>query len=91
MATTSEVKAALDDISQSIKTERQAFASAKARIQTASGNLGLIPTTFADVIAEINGYTPTGAFETLAKDEKAKLQTEFLALKADIDALITSF
>ena len=91
MATTSEVKAALDDISQSIKTERQAFASAKARIVTASGNLGLIPTTFADAIATINAYTPTGAFETLAKDEKAKLQTEFLALKAEIDALIASF
>jgi len=91
MATTSEVKAALDDISQSIKTERQAFASAKARIQTASGNLGLIPTTFAGVIAEIDGYVPTGAFETLAKDEKARLATEFVALKAEIDATIGGF
>ena len=91
MATTSEVKAGLDDIAQTIKTERQAFASAKARIQTASGNLGLIPTTFADVIATINAYTPTGAFETLSQDEKAKLQTEFVALKAELDALIGHF
>ena len=91
MATTSEVKAALDDIAQTIKTERQAFASAKARIQAGSGNLAAIPTVFADVIADIDGYTPTGAFETLAKDEKGKLATEFTALKADIDTLIAGF
>ena len=91
MATTSEVKAAMNDIATIINTERQAFASAKARIQTCSGNLGLIPTTFADAIAEIDGYTPTGAFETLAQDEKAKLATEFIALRAEIDGLIAEF
>ena len=91
MATTSQVKAALDDISQSIKTERQAFASAKARILAASSNLAAIPTVVSDVIATIDGYAPTGAFETLAKDERAKLGTEFTALKSEIDALIASF
>ena len=91
MATISEVKASLDNIAQTIVTERQAFASAKARIQAASGNLAAIPTVFADTILEIDGYTPTGAFETLAKDEKAKLATEFVALRAEIDGLIASF
>jgi len=91
MATTSEVKAGLDDIAHTIKTERQAFASSKARIQNASGNLAAIPTVFADVIATINAYTPTGEFEALSKDEKAALQVEFVALKAVVDALIADF
>lgn len=91
MATTTEVKRALDDISQIIVTERQAFASAKARIQTASANLSSITTQYAGVITEIDGYAPTGAFETLAKDEKARLATEFTALKAEIDAIVAGF
>ena len=88
MATMTQVKTGLDSIATTINTERQAFASAKARIQAASGNLALITTTFADVIATIDNYAPDGAFETLAKDEKAKLTTEFVALKAAIDELI---
>ena len=91
MATTTEVKKSLDDIATIIVTERQAFANAKARIQAASGNLAAIPTQYAGVISTIDLYVPTGAFETLAKDERAKLATEFAALKADIDTLIASF
>jgi len=91
MATVTEVKKGLDDMATIIVAERQAFALAKARISNASGNLGLIPTQYADVLATIDAYTPTGAFETLAQDEKAKLTTEFQALKAAIDALIADF
>ena len=91
MATTTEVKKALDDISTIIVTERQAFANSKARIQTASANLNAITTQYAGVITEIDAYVPSGAFETLAKDEKTKLAAEFTALKADIDALIAGF
>jgi len=90
MATTTEVKRALEDIASITVTERQAYASAKARIQTASNNLQLITTQYAGVIAEIDGYTPTGAFETLAQDEKARLATEFSALKTRIDALVAT-
>jgi len=90
MATASEVKAGLDDIATSIRNSRQAYANAKARIQAAYNELNAIPTTFADAIATIDGYTPTGAFETLAKDEKAKLQQEFTALKNTLSALIAT-
>ena len=83
MATSSEVKAALDDIAQSIRTERQAMKSAKARISAGQSNLNALPTVFANAISEINGFTPTGAMETLAQDELSKLTTEFTALKAD--------
>ena len=91
MATTTEVKKSLDDIATIIVTERQAFANAKARIQAASANLNAITTQYAAVISTIDAYVPSGAFETLAQDEKARLATEFTALKASIDTLIASF
>ena len=85
MATSSEVKAGLDDIAQSIRTERQAMANAKARIATGEGNLNLIPTTFSDVLSTINGFSSstTDEFEALCKAELAKMTTEFTALKTD--------
>ena len=76
MATASEIKAGLDDIAQTIRTERQALKSAKARIGTAQGNLAAIPTVFADVIADA-GTFPGGA------EEVAALTPEFLALRDD--------
>jgi len=90
MATISEVKQGLDEIAASIRAVQKRFADAKASIQAGSDALGNIPTKYSDVIATINGFAPDGAFETLAKDEKAKLQTEFVALKAIIDALIAT-
>jgi hypothetical protein len=91
MATTSEVKAGLDDISQMIRTARQAFAQSKARIQSSRNDLANIPTTFSDVLTTIDGYAGSDAFEALAKDEKAKLATEFVALRDEMDALIANF
>jgi uncharacterized protein involved in exopolysaccharide biosynthesis len=91
MATYTEVKRSLDDIAQIINTERQSFASAKARIQTGSANLNAITTQYADVITTIDAYTGTDAAETLAQAEKAKLAAEFTELKGEIDALIASF
>ena len=89
MATISEIKAGLDDIAQTIRTERQAMKSSKARISSGQGNLNLLPTVFADIIADINGFTPTGAFEELAKDELAKLTAEYLALVSDAGDAVT--
>ena len=88
MATISEVKQGLDEIAAKIRAVQKRYADAKSSIQAGSTALGSIQTDYADIITEINGYTPTGAFETLAKDEKGKLQTEFVALKAVIDAII---
>ena len=90
MATTSEVKAGLDDISRSIRDSRNAYAKAKAAIQSAHNQLAAIPTTFADVIAEIDGYDGSDAFEQVAQAEKAKLATEFVALQNEMDALINT-
>jgi len=91
MATASEVKAGLDDIAQSIRDSRKAFDQAKARIQAAYNQLDAIPVTFADVIAEIDGYDGSDAFEVLAQAEKAKMQAEFSALKTEINNLIGAF
>ena len=89
MATTSEVKAGLDDIAKTIRTERQTCAAAKARLTAARGNLDLLPTTFHGVIATIQGYGDADAFEALAKAEFAKMTTEFVALRAATDEAVT--
>ena len=89
MATTSEVKKALDEIASVIAAQEAVITKAQTNAAAASAALAAIPTDFSDVIATINAYSPTGAFETLAKDEKAKLQTEFRALKAKADAIVS--
>jgi hypothetical protein len=89
MATTSEVKAGLDDIAKAIRAERQAMKSAKARMVAGRGNLDQIPTVFSDVLATINAYGTTNAFEALAKAEFAKLATEFVALRGAADVAVT--
>ena len=101
MASTSEVKAGLDGIAQLIAGSNAKEANAINAIIVAFAQLENIPAQFADVIDTINGYTPTGAFETLTKDEKARLQVEFSedkdrlaiwkrALAADPSALETA-
>jgi hypothetical protein len=90
MATYSEVKQGLDEIAAQIRAVQTRYNTAKSNIEAGSAALGAIPTKYADVVTTINGYTPTGAFETLAQDEKAKLQTEFQSLKATLDALIAT-
>ncbi len=90
MATSSEVKAGLDDIAKTIRTERQAMKNAKARIAAGQSNLDLIVTTFSDVLSEINGFTPTGEFEALSKNELAKLTTEFIALRDEAVTAVDS-
>ena len=86
MATTSEVKAGLNDIAASIRAERAAAKQAKARITQGKTTLNGLPTTFAGVIAEINGYASdtTNEFEAGAKAELALLTTEFNALVSDL-------
>jgi hypothetical protein len=78
-------KAGLDDIAAAIRTERQAFENAKARISTAYSNLVALPTDHADVIAEIQALG-TDAAEEVAKAEYELLVTEFIDLRDEIDA-----
>lgn len=84
MATASQVKAGLDDISQAIRTERNALLSVKARITTAKTNLNSLPVAYADAIATINAYVGGGEddFEKQAVADLAVLTVEFQALKA---------
>lgn len=91
MAETSDVKIALDEIAGIIKKAHTVIDTAESRLQAAYDQLNDIPTTYSDEIATINGYTPTGAFETLAQDEKTKLQTEFNDLKTTINNLLSNF
>ena len=92
MATTSEVKAGLDDdISSIIRTCNSKFIASKTTIQSLYNELVAIPTTFADVLSTINVYGNIDAFEALCKAEKAKLTTEFIALRDQINELITEF
>lgn len=88
MATTSQVKADLDSISQHISGSRSMLNNAKANLLAARNQLAAIPATYSDTISTIDGYTPTGAFETLSKDEKAKLATEFTALKGELEDIL---
>lgn len=86
MATPSEVKAGLDAASDLISGAIRMRAAGKAQLLAARNQLAALATQLADVISTINGYTPTGAFETLSKDELSKLTSEFQALKAALEA-----
>jgi hypothetical protein len=91
MATISEVKAFLDDISKIIRTERAQMKIAKIRMTNGYNTLNSLPTTFADAIAEIDGYAVDGTiFEQLSKDELSKLTTEFVALRTDANSAISA-
>ena len=87
MATTTEVKNGLDRVAERIGTNRDVLEKVVSNAAIASTALGDIPTDFAAIKAEIDLYTPTGAFETLAKDELARITTEFQALKVHADAI----
>jgi len=88
MATTSEVKAGLDDIAKAIRMERLAMKSAKKQMAVGRDSLDGIPARFADVITTVNAYGTTDAFELLSKAEFAKLATEFVALRGASDTAV---
>ena len=90
MATVSEVKSGIDSIAQLIAAAARTQARAKENLLAARNQLNNLPSQYADVMATIDAYTPTGAFETLAKDEKAKLASEFVALKNDLETELTA-
>lgn len=90
MATVSQVKAGLDEIAEHIRQARTQATTATSSLQNIVSTLDAIPAAFADVITTIDGYTPTGAFETNAKDERTKLAAEFTALKTAAQSAITA-
>ena len=87
MASYSEVKAGLDAVAEVIRNNRSKVLGYKSGAAVASGELAGLVTTYADVIATINGYGTSNAAEALAKADLAKLTTEFNALKAITDGI----
>jgi len=87
MTTTSEVKSALDSVARSIRVHRDIVKKAISNAALSSVALSDLATEHAGMISTIQAYTGADSFETLAKDELARLTTEFLALKVDADAV----
>ncbi len=83
MATPSQVRGKADEIDSGIEMQRRRCADAKQAFTNAVNALAAYPTQFQDYLNTVDGYTPTGAAETLAKDIKAKQVAEFSALQAD--------
>lgn len=82
MATTSEVKSGLDQIANAIMAQRKAIKSAITAAAGAETILNDLPTAFADVIATVQAYDASDAFESTAKAEFDRLVAEFTALVA---------
>lgn len=80
MATTSEVKAGLDEVADRIRKQRAALQRAKQLINQAQSALSNIPSDYSDLITTIDNYAGDDRFELLAKDEKTRLASEFGAL-----------
>ena len=85
MATPSEVAAGIASIAVTISGSQKMQAQAYNQLLVARNQLANIPTQYSDVLSTIDGYTPTGAFETLKVDEKSLLSVEFVALKGDLE------
>ncbi len=89
MATFSEMKSGLDAISVRIRDQREVMKKAKLNAQSVSAALQAITVDYADVIATIDAI-PAGTTdnaERVLKADKAKLATEFTALKAKADTV----
>lgn len=86
----STVKAALDAIAESIVKERTAIIKVKNSLGNVKSNLAALPSLYEAEIGEINGYVPTGPYETLAKDELAKLTAEFITVSSAVDNAIAA-
>ena len=95
MASHSHNAAALLQIATIVRTSERMQAKAYNDLLVARNQLAAIPTQFAGPIAEIEAYVPTGARETLSKDDAAKLTGEYVdrknSLEDDLTALGISF
>lgn len=89
MATPSQVKSGLDDIAHTIAKNRERMLGIKSTATEVSQSLDLLASTHADVVNTISAYpaNSTDYFERTAKDSLTKLTNEFVALKADADAV----
>jgi hypothetical protein len=86
MATPSQVKSGLDDISDVIVAQRQTMKGLVSSAGSVGATLDGLASTYGDVIATINAYAAntTDAFELVSKAELAKMTAEFTALRANV-------
>lgn len=87
MATTSEIETGLDAISAIISDQRQVVKKAVANAGLASASLNAITTDYADLIATVQAFGTTNAYEAATKAKFTKLSSEFTALKGVADGI----
>ncbi len=83
MATSTQVKAALDEVAGKIINARQNLINSKNVFSVQVGVLSDIVTQYNDVIATIGAYGTSDSWEAYQKAELAKITVEFQALLAD--------
>ena len=92
MATYSQIKTALDEISSRIMQERSRLMNAKASITQAKAALGNLETQYGGIVVDIDAAAtdnPNNEAYQQAKAEKDLLVTEFNALKSTATAMET--
>jgi len=89
MATPSQVRGKSEEIDNGIEIQRRRLTDAKNAFASAVTALSKYPTQFQDYIDTVNGYTPTGAAEELAKDILTKQVVEFQALQIEAQNVVS--
>ncbi len=93
MATFTEVKKVLDEIAERTTQNASRTTNAKALLTTAQADLASMPGAYSSILSEIDaGATanPTDQAWQNAKAEKDQMVSDFQALKAEVDALVTA-
>jgi len=78
----------LDAIAEGIAGNEARVRDAIMTLTAVDTELGQYATRYSETIAEINGYTPTGPFETLAQDRLEKFTAVFSAIRSAVQAAI---
>ena len=92
MATSSQVKTGLDNISDVIVAQRAILKNVVQQAVSVGVELDGLAMTYADVIATIEAYpaNSTDAFEAVSASEFNKMVAEYTALRQNVTT-ITSF
>jgi len=85
---TSEVKKGLDDISDGISANEARIAEVIAELEAIAADYNEYPARYATLIAEVGAYAPTGAFESLCKDELGKLTAQYQVSLAKVNGML---
>lgn len=94
MATTSEIKTGLDEISNRIQTNSKRISQAGSLLAQAATDLDGMSTTYASLVGEINTFLANNPDDPAAQvfgAEKDLLVGEFQALKLTADAKKTAY